>query len=175
MSLSADRGSCPVLSKREREQTRSLRLSPRTVRTALEQVEQVDVFPERSCSIGKVQVPGIRGAFSVPGRATCSKGLRTGQTPPRKPCLREAEPLPEAKRAMFPLTEQGKTNPQGIKGAQRRLTDRGIFTHRKKGRGILGTGSPWYPWKTALGRGSACPKRGELMESLKRERIGVSS
>jgi hypothetical protein len=85
MSLSADRGSCPVLSKKEREQNRSLRLSPRTVRTALEQLEQVAILPERTCSAAKEQDPGKRGVSSAGPSATCSNGLRTGQNAKGEP------------------------------------------------------------------------------------------
>jgi hypothetical protein len=75
MSLPADRGSCPVLSKREREQNRSLHLLPRTARTALEQVEQVALLPERTCSTAKEQDPGKRGVFLTNPSMTCSNGL----------------------------------------------------------------------------------------------------
>lgn len=85
MSLPADRGSCPVLSKREREQNRSLHLPSRTVRTALEQVEQVEFFPEKTCSGTREQVAGKGGVFPAARRVTCSNVLRTGRTPSRKP------------------------------------------------------------------------------------------
>lgn len=93
MSLSADRGSCPVLSKREREQNRSLHLLPRTVRTALEQVEQVVFLPEKTCSWTREQVTQKGGVFPAVRSATCSNGLRTGQTPPRKPDQRMTAPI----------------------------------------------------------------------------------
>ena len=64
MSLPADRGSCPVLSKREREQNRSLHLPSRTVRTALEQVEQVEFSPREDLFWDERTSRWKRGNFS---------------------------------------------------------------------------------------------------------------
>jgi hypothetical protein len=65
----------PVLSKREREQNRSLHLCSRTGRTAQEQLEQVNGLPISTCSHGLEQderkVP-LQGGSE---KSTCSKRL----------------------------------------------------------------------------------------------------
>jgi hypothetical protein len=73
------RESCPVLSKREREQNRSLHSCSKNFRTGLEQLEQFMAAPISTCSQGIEQVKGKRAFFRGGKKTTCSNGFRTGQ------------------------------------------------------------------------------------------------
>jgi hypothetical protein len=74
------RESVSVLSKREREQNRSLHRCSRTGRTALEQLEQVNDSPIPRRSRRSEQVGRKQGLSRGPKGTSCSNGLRTGQT-----------------------------------------------------------------------------------------------
>lgn len=79
MNLQSDLDSVSVLSKREREQNRSLRFCSITVRTELEQIEQNEVFPIRDLFYGLRTRLRIRPIFGSGIEAICSKGLKKEQ------------------------------------------------------------------------------------------------
>jgi hypothetical protein len=89
--------SCPVLSKREREQNRSLHRCSRTGRTALEQLEQLNSLPISTCSRDLEQDRRKTPLFRASEKATCSKGseqLKTGWKAASHPYLISRSMLP---------------------------------------------------------------------------------
>jgi hypothetical protein len=79
MKPPSDREPVPVLSKREREQNRLLHHCSGTGRTALEQVEQVGVYPRWSYSCDQEQVGPKMAILESRKTTSCSNALRTGQ------------------------------------------------------------------------------------------------